>query len=447
MTIQSPCHILKDDLSVDYRGLCMGIFIIFSLFTFYCATAMQLSLSPEIKYDFSRVSAVSIAQENKLEQPLLKIKNHDVYLEKRLGKLRQSIKSKNIDILRKKLPLHIREYDWRHSSLLFDTIDENFPEGMQLLLDRGAFVLERDYQGFAPLAVAVQLKRNNLVSILLNYKGINPNTTGSREGGVPLICAVDKDLLMLKLLLQHKDIRVNIRDPHNAQTPLGQAIYDNNIEACSLLLYHKADPNDELINTLPLHYALTNRNYKIVNLLLEYKADPNKLSQKDVPEECASAYLKKYGSFIGYKEVGSTALHIAVKLGYGPENIDVLLRCGADPNKKNYFERPVIISIIIDKNRTVEYYLAVVKKLILAGANLNDKTEVIINNSIHMLTPYELAILLKKQEVAQLLANSQEFLREEAYKKFGTSIFKGTMLREMGVSSQAIKNFSEFDKK
>lgn len=48
---------------------------------------MQVPLSPEIQYDFSKMSTLSIAQGNELAQPLLKIKNNDEWLEKRSDRL------------------------------------------------------------------------------------------------------------------------------------------------------------------------------------------------------------------------------------------------------------------------------------------------------------------------------------------------------------------------
>ena len=368
--------------------------------------------------------------------------------------LKECIAKHDIDTFRKKLPASIKN-DKSYSSLLFNTVRADFPEGMQLLLDHGASVNIGDRrQNSPPLTEAVRKNKLHLVKILLSHKKVDPNILGCNLGEAPLHYAIMEDLSILKMLLQHKNIQVDVEIGYDSgETPLWKAIHSNNLEACTLLLEKKANPNKKLNGKiLPLHYAIVESKYKMIQLLLKYNADPNKKCDKYVSEECSNIYWKKYKNTYGFhaqrkKELGSTALQLATQKGYDSEIIDLLLHCGADPNVQNFSDRAALFNSVVIDNNNVELTLAVIKKLILAGADLKIKRRFALDEGSQIMTPYDVAVHLGKLEVAQLLANSEEFLRGEAYKKFGTSIFKGTMLRGMGMSSQVIKNLSRVDKK
>ena len=142
-------------------------------------------------------------------------------------------------------------------------------------------VNRRDNTGFTALYYAACYGKTECVRLLLNHKDVNVNLPRNGNGFTPLHTAVCHDHPdCVKLLLAHNDIEVNKPDTdpdRDRFTPLHLAVSNGHVECVRALLTHKAiDTNTR--NTkgqTPLACAYENsvKNMQvIIDLLLEHGA-------------------------------------------------------------------------------------------------------------------------------------------------------------------------------
>lgn len=149
-----------------------------------------------------------------------------------------------------------------------------------------------------------------------------------------------------KLLLNSKNVDVDIRDDQNARTPL--------------------------------HIAISKAFRGLVNVLLKAGADPNKTDS----DWCNGLYFAtQAGDFIIMKEVcakiqdpnfsgltGLSPLHLTVSKGK-VEFVEYMLKIGANPNSKDHKGRTPLMQAVIEEK------LDIVKALLASGGNPNEKDE------------------------------------------------------------------------
>jgi ankyrin repeat protein len=158
----------------------------------------------------------------------------------------------------------------------------------------------------------------------------------------------------------------NVRDRHG-RTPLHYAIMLDGPRG--LLLDHGADPNArDKDGKTPLHYAVARRDWYGVKLLLEYGAE--------VGGELAEA-------------LRLTPLHLAALRG-NVEEVERLLKSGADPNVRDVFYRTPL------HYAAARNHKAVAELLLKHGADLNAKDE-------DSKTPLDLAVRRCAVDVLELL--------------------------------------------
>lgn len=249
-------------------------------------------------------------------------------------------------------------------------------ELIEYLLDNGADVDAKCYQGEAALHLAVNHRHLKIVKTLIN-KGANINLRASTTGNTPLNNLVGRaDCLIdiVKVLLEN-GASVNERDDRWNQTPLHFASINGNREVVELLLEHNAEVN-ALRNDLmsPLMCAASNGHQYIVELLLDKGAKTNFVDADNSTVLHHAAIsgqnnviksLIAKGVQIDCKNKDShTPLHIAAH--YGNLNaVLTLLEVGADVNSATDTGiTPLHLSAVAGHQEVTE-------ALIKWGANVN----------------------------------------------------------------------------
>lgn len=190
----------------------------------------------------------------------------------------------------------------------------------------------------------------------------------------------DQDIFKVQALLDGKndDIDVNEKDWED-YTPLHKASSGKKNEIVSLLLKYGADPNVKECPFQPLHWAVYLTKFKTIQLLLDYGANV-KAQDKD----------------------GETPLYLACGAEKDSEDngrseiVSLLLKHGADPNVKKGPSKWTPLHWSASFNQLKNAQL-----LIAHGADINT-----LNDSQQ--TPLDIARIMKKKEIFNLLNNTQE---------------------------------------
>jgi ankyrin repeat protein len=268
-------------------------------------------------------------------------------------------------------------------------------EVAELLLRHGAYPNIRDGDGHTPLYYAARSVCLDGVLLLLKhgavvYPEVLDVVTSLEESreilrlrgvvkrlaerGVLSMCNEDCETPLHNLhkydyykqlwLLEFGD--PNVRDRHG-RTPLHYAIMLYGPRG--LLLDHGADPNArDKDGKTPLHYAVARRDWYGVKLLLEHGAE--------VDEELAEA-------------LRLTPLHLAALRG-SAEEVERLLKSGADPNVRDVFDRTPLHYAAARNHKTAT------ELLLKHGADPNAKDE-------SGKTPLDLAVRQCTVDVLELL--------------------------------------------
>lgn len=150
--------------------------------------------------------------------------------------LLESIKSCPVDLLNE--PVYV--YEDEFYSLLHIAVQYNSLECLKILLENGADVDARDYNGATPLGHAVIQDSLECLEILLKYKpDVNAQDDIDRS---PLYTAIDEGSEeCLSRLLMIEDVDVDLPAGLSGQTPLHKAAINRNHDAIILLLERGAD--------------------------------------------------------------------------------------------------------------------------------------------------------------------------------------------------------------
>ena len=179
-------------------------------------------------------------------------------------------------------------------------------------------VAEVDGQGLTPLWHAVDRRRSEVVSYLLDH-GADPNFCNP-EGTPVLFLAVERGRRETIDLLLQKDVKVTARDG-NQQTVLHGAAYSGRVEIVTLLLDRGADVNAvDKFKMSPLQFAVYQPKQEMIDLLLARGANPSGMALCAAAEQGRSAavttFLQKGANpDLGNAE-GETPLHLATRGGH-----------------------------------------------------------------------------------------------------------------------------------
>ena len=144
-------------------------------------------------------------------------------------------------------------------------------EVMEILLDLGAKVDQRDSDNATPLLSAAMQGHSEIVKILLKRNA--KVDLYDNEDNTPLLVAAGKDVDTVELLLEH-GAKVNSTNKYG-WTALHAAIEGSQVEITKILISRKLDTKSEYgrEKQTPLHTAASKGSGDIVKLLLETKVD------------------------------------------------------------------------------------------------------------------------------------------------------------------------------
>ncbi len=108
------------------------------------------------------------------------------------------------------------------------------------LLHKGYDVNDLDEKGYTPLRCAINAGNDTMIKFLLNHPNIDVNLPSSKDGWTPLHCAVEKGHIALVNFLLELHVNINAVDV-NGFTPLHLTILYKRVEIAQLLLKAQAD--------------------------------------------------------------------------------------------------------------------------------------------------------------------------------------------------------------
>ncbi|MDE5580564.1 MAG: ankyrin repeat domain-containing protein [Treponemataceae bacterium] len=232
---------------------------------------------------------------------------------------------------------------------LFAAIVKGNFDIISLLIERGANIEHEVKNTYTPLGCAVAYKNKEIVSFLIE-KGANIEYA-AKYGVTPLVQAInveDKEIISI-LIEKGADVNHVSKLKDTETTPLFIATSGNNAEEIvSLLIENGADVNLTTTNGFNvLQKSICDRNKRLVLLFLDAGAEINKNSNKletalldavdtqNYDSEIVSLLIEK-GADVDLESAFNG--HIPLTLAVSQNNKDavsILLKNGADPNKKS----------------------------------------------------------------------------------------------------------------
>jgi len=150
---------------------------------------------------------------------------------------------------------------------------------VRLLVLNGADLELTYVEGTTPLLVAVLNQHFELVHFLLQ-KGANPNHQDDVKGSALLYAAAINDYQVADLLLFYG--ASDTLTDREGNTPLMTAVFFGNLATADVLLQNGINPDlpDKELNS-PLMIAAQQGNREMIHLLLEYEADTEKVNKRN----------------------------------------------------------------------------------------------------------------------------------------------------------------------
>ncbi|MHC4458074.1 MAG: ankyrin repeat domain-containing protein [Planctomycetota bacterium] len=253
---------------------------------------------------------------------------------------------------------------------------------VQLLIDLGADVNQRDKRGMSPLDEAALHGNTNVLQLLLDHDA-DVNASGE-YGSTPLHYTGHRGEAEAAKLLIEKGAEIDVK-AKNGDTPLCRAIRSSQLKVAEVLLANGADVNVICAGTTLLHIVAAKRKpykrplwtpmpipggepdedhpYDIARLLIKYGIDVNAKDKRDRRKtplhEAAHGILEvaklllEHGANVNAKdEVSSTPLHEAVSRN-NVKMAKLLLENGADLNIESNCGTPLELA---DKKTMIELF-------------------------------------------------------------------------------------------
>jgi hypothetical protein len=181
---------------------------------------------------------------------------------------------------------------WRHP----DSQDQAV-ELMQTLCNRGMNVNKNSIDQGIPINLAIKDQNWLIFNVLLNHKNINVNLPDG-FGQTPIIAAIDsQNQEAFEALLNHKNIDVNLPNPKDGKTPLDYAVEHDRVEMVKGLL----EKYPGKINSALLYV----KSPEVLGLLLDNGADIHQpVRGESVEKRCKSSakFQEQQKWFLEYQQ-------------------------------------------------------------------------------------------------------------------------------------------------
>jgi len=277
------------------------------------------------------------------------------------------------------------------------------------------FINEKDKDGNSFIFYAIESENEAHLKLLINIKNININVRKKDTKETPLMVLIKhKKYQFVKLLLQHfKDIDVNISD-QDQQSPLLYMIHNNyedknsfHLEIFKLLISHGANINERYQGNSLLILSLKMHHYEYAKLILENlksvidQTDKNGKSvlsvmiKNEIDHEELFNLLFEKGGFIESKDITNSKFLLKAEKNCG--FIKSIIPNGLIISKtKGKIEAPIKTPVIffIEKQQ-----LGMVEKLLENGSNCEEIDEELF------LTPIFHSVLCNNKDLFLLLLN------------------------------------------
>nr|XP_023018160.1 uncharacterized protein LOC111507134 [Leptinotarsa decemlineata] len=251
------------------------------------------------------------------ENPLLVYGVLRAVVEQDFRKVRHFVrlgKSVNVNDSSGNTPLHV-------------SVLKNNTEILDYLLSQPTIdVNVQNFNGETPLFLSLKLDNIDIAKTLIRF-GANVNLQ-NYEDVTPLHLAVTFPEVAHQLILNgaHLDAR-----DYSGDTPLSDAIAEENLETVCMLLYYNADANVRGVNNLtPFMKAIVTKNVELQTVLLDYVDDFN-IETYDHTSTLALA-IRNSSPFVEEIIEGGADVNYA----YGYDLVDAFSLCLQFPNAKNF---------------------------------------------------------------------------------------------------------------
>ncbi len=232
--------------------------------------------------------------------------------------------------------LTFNAFSQEKQNLLCYYVQQNQPEEVEHLLNRGADPNDFDESGYTAVMYAADIGNMQIVKMLMDA-GANPNFNPLYDSEPPALHAavLKKNPELVDLLLLYDITDVNFTDSVG-RTALFQAVYYGDKECADVLLFHGANPESGSVKYTPLQTAAYFNDTAMIKILLKNGANINTVKNNRTAFSIAierkkieaAQLLKDNGANIN---LGKTDIWAAAYSN--PQCLDLLKSAGMDLNQ------------------------------------------------------------------------------------------------------------------
>jgi ankyrin repeat protein len=162
-----------------------------------------------------------------------------------------------------------------HYSIIF-----NNQKILELLINKGSDINLKDGNGNTPLMTAIKQKNYKIAKFLIEKSQININSLNSLgETALHIACNYELENIV-ELIIQNKDININVQDYQNKYTPLMYSVALNNFNISSMLLNYPKNNlliQDSLGSTAFHHAIVEDTSEDLIKLIDDKLSDKKEL--------------------------------------------------------------------------------------------------------------------------------------------------------------------------
>jgi ankyrin repeat protein len=231
-------------------------------------------------------------------------------------------------------------------------IRSNYIKSLEFLLDHSKYInFNSKISDVTPLMYAINLKRKNIIELLLKYKFINVNLMDEKDNTVLHEAIYGEDITIINLLLSRKDIDVNVEND-DFESPLSALLYRymasyEITEIVKKLIKRKdLNINEEIGDEYtPLMKFISDDKEELVKILLEERDDLD-INYSNINSETAlSISVERYRGDL--KDFGDRYIKSKNILKLLLENKDINL------NTTNEYGDTILMNAVMENHESI----------------------------------------------------------------------------------------------